>query len=175
MRLGQSWGHTKRQNRLKRIEFDTFAWKNALKRIIFIGKNALEWWLFVWKSVYLQHKIVLKYAEKENRRLSYPVERLCWTQAFGNNGHSSVWQDIHSTALRRNKLQDCCLGRVKQGLKCKNSFDPPREVSCQTNYKVRWLQYRQGRASVNSSQLYAVPAELSTRRNRAWTGGHWWN
>jgi hypothetical protein len=47
--------------------------------------------LFIEKSVSLQHKIVLEYAEKENRRLSYPVERLYWTQAFGDNGHSSVW------------------------------------------------------------------------------------
>ena len=70
----------------KRIEFDTFVWKNALKHIIFVGKSALKWWLFIRKSVSLQHEIVLKHVEKENTRFSYPVERLCWTQAFGASG-----------------------------------------------------------------------------------------
>ena len=32
------------------------------------------------------HKVVLKYAEKENRRRSYPVERLYWTQAINDMG-----------------------------------------------------------------------------------------
>ena len=34
------------------------------------------------KKCIIAAQIVLEYAEKENRRLSYPVERLYWTQAF---------------------------------------------------------------------------------------------
>ena len=39
--------------------------------MIFIGKSALKEWIFVRKNVPLQHKIVLEYAEKENRNLLF--------------------------------------------------------------------------------------------------------
>ncbi len=57
----------------------------------------------------MQHKIVTKYVEKENRRLSYPVERLNRTQAFG------IYENLMADTLHK-KTQNLYYFQKDSGL-----------------------------------------------------------